>query len=125
MSTTYYTKSHESFSLSGNIATVSITPYAVEQLGEITYVQLPEVGKTLAQAQSFGEVESVKTVSELYAPVGGVVREINTVLQDKPELLNEDLAGQGWMLKLELSAPDEVNACMSEADYQAYIAQLG
>lgn len=123
--TTYYTKSHESFTLVGTVATISITPYAVEQLGEITYVQLPAVGTVFNREQSFGEVESVKTVSELYAPVSGTVTEINTALQDKPEWLNEDLANQGWLLKLELSNPDEVNSCLSEADYQAYIEQLG
>lgn len=124
MAHSYFSKSHECFSLDGNIATVSITPYAVDQLGEITYVQLPAVGKTLKQGESFGEIESVKTVSELYAPISGTVTAVNGDLDAQPELVNADTYTQGWMLKIELSQPDEVAALMDESAYTAYIEAL-
>jgi len=124
MSEYYYTSSHECFVLDGNQATVSITPYAVDQLGEITFVQLPEVGRELNKGESFGEIESVKTVSELYAPLSGKVLEINTDLDAQPEKVNEDPQALGWMLKLELSAPDEVAQCMDAAGYQGYLDGL-
>lgn len=121
MSPYYYTKTHECFSVEGDIATLSITPHAVDQLGEITYVELPKVGTELSAKTSFGEIESVKTVSELYAPISGTVTEVNTALDSEPELLNEDSLTQGWMLKVKMSQPEELNACLSEADYQAYL----
>lgn len=124
MSEYYYTSSHECFVLDGNQATVSITPYAVDQLGEITFVQLPEVGRELNKGESFGEIESVKTVSELYAPLSGKVLEINTDLDAQPEKVNEDPQALGWMLRLELSAPDEVAQCMDAAGYQGYLDGL-
>src|SRR3990167_512508 len=99
MSAYYYTSSHECFELDGNQATVSITPYAVDQLGEITFVQLPEVGRELSKGESFGEIESVKTVSELYAPLSGKVLAINADLDAQPEKVNEDPQLLGWMLK--------------------------
>lgn len=124
MSAYYYTSSHESFVLDGNQATVSITPYAVDQLGEITFVQLPEVGRSLTKGESFGEIESVKTVSELYAPLSGKVVAINTELDAQPEKVNEDPQALGWMLRLELTAPDEVAQCMDAAAYQGYLDGL-
>lgn len=124
MSEYYYTASHECFELNGNLATVSITPYAVDQLGEITFVQLPEVGRQLSKGESFGEIESVKTVSELYAPLSGKVVEINSDLDAQPEKVNEDPQALGWMLKLEVSAPDEVSQCMDAAGYQAFLDGL-
>jgi glycine cleavage system H protein len=124
MSETYFTTSHECFVLDGNKATVSITPYAVEQLGEITYVQLPTIGQELTKGESFGEIESVKTVSELYAPLSGKVLAINSALDSQPELVNEDPAKQGWMLQIELSEPDQIAECMDEAGYQNYLAGL-
>lgn len=120
----YFSKSHECFTLDGDTATISITAYAVDQLGEITYVQLPAVGKTLKQGDSFGEIESVKTVSELYAPISGTVTAINADLDAQPELVNADTYTQGWMLKLTVSNPDEVAGLMDEAAYQAYIEAL-
>jgi glycine cleavage system H protein len=121
MSQYYYTKTHECFSVDGDIATLSITPHAVDQLGEITYVELPKVGTELAAKASFGEIESVKTVSELYAPVSGTVTEINTALDSEPERVNDDPLTQGWMIKLKMSQPEELKECLSEADYQAYL----
>lgn len=117
----YYTKTHECFSVEGDIATLSITPHAVDQLGEITYVELPKVGTELTAKASFGEIESVKTVSELYAPLSGTVTEINTALDSEPERVNEDPLTQGWMIKLKMSQPEELESCLSEADYQAYL----
>lgn len=121
MSQYYYTKTHECLAVEDGIATVSITPHAVEQLGEITYVELPEVGTELEAKSSFGEIESVKTVSELYAPVSGVVTEINGELDAEPERVNEDPQAQGWMIKIKMSQPEELETCLSEADYQAYL----
>lgn len=121
MSQYYYTKTHECFSVEGDIATLSITAHAVDQLGEITYVELPKVGTELAAKASFGEIESVKTVSELYAPISGTVTEINTALDSEPERINDDPLTQGWMIKLKMSQPEELNDCLSEADYQAYL----
>lgn len=121
MSQYYYTKTHECFSVEGDIATLSISSHAVDQLGEITYVELPKVGTELSAKASFGEIESVKTVSELYAPVSGTVIEVNTALDSEPERVNEDPLTQGWMLKLKMSQPEELNACLSEADYQTYL----
>ncbi|MBT9546502.1 MAG: glycine cleavage system protein GcvH [Candidatus Sericytochromatia bacterium] len=124
MSEYYYTSSHECFVLEGNQATVSITPYAVDQLGEITFVQLPDVGRELSKGESFGEIESVKTVSELYAPLSGKVLAINVDLDAQPEKVNEDPQLLGWMLKLELSKPEEVAQCMDAAGYQGYLEGL-
>ena len=120
----YHTRSHECFSLEGQIATVSITPYAVDQLGEITFVQLPEVGRELARGESFGDIESVKTVSDLYAPISGKVIEVNTALDSQPERVNQDPLTQGWMLRLEISAPEEVATCMDASAYQQYLDGL-
>ena len=121
MSQYYYTKTHECFSVADGVATVSITPHAVDQLGEITYVELPQVGTELSAQASFGEIESVKTVSELYAPVSGTVVEINSELDAEPERVNDDPQAQGWMIKIKMSQPAELENCLSEADYQAYL----
>lgn len=122
--TFYYTASHECFSVEGSVATVGITPYAVEQLGEITFVQLPEVGRNLKKGESFGEIESVKTVSELYAPLSGTVLEINPELDTQPERVNEDPLSVGWMLKLEIADASEISQCMDEAAYHQYLEGL-
>ncbi len=119
--TYYYAKTHECFSVEDGVATVSITAHAVDQLGEITYVELPGVGDSFEAGASFGEIESVKTVSELYAPVSGEVVAINTELDAEPERVNDDPLTAGWMIKLKLSDPTEVEQCLSEADYNAYL----
>ncbi|HEY9838883.1 MAG TPA: glycine cleavage system protein GcvH [Candidatus Obscuribacterales bacterium] len=124
MSEYYYSKSHECFRLEGEIAVVSITEYAVAQLGEITYVQLPGVGKHYASGTPFGEIESVKTVSELYAPAAGEVIEANTALETQPELVNDDPLGQGWLLKLKLDKPGETGDLMDKQAYDAYLEGL-
>lgn len=125
MSDYFYTQSHECFRIEGDkSAVVSITQYAVDQLGEITYVQLPSPGTHFAQGDSFGEIESVKTVSELYAPAAGTVTEVNGELDAHPELVNDDSLKQGWLLKLELDNPADTAGMMDKAGYEAYLEGL-
>jgi glycine cleavage system H protein len=119
MSTLRYAKTHEWLRLDGNVATVGISTFAQEQLGDVVYVELPEVGKTLAQGGEAAVVESVKAASEIYAPVSGTVTEINTGLADNPGLINEDSTGAGWFFKLKLSNPAELDALLDEAAYLA------
>lgn len=114
----YYTKDHEWARVEGDTATVGITDYAQSELGDIVYVELPEVGATVKQGESFGTIEAVKAVSDLYAPLSGEVTEVNTNLEDSPELVNQDPYGAGWMIKIKISNPDEVNNLLSKADYE-------
>ncbi|MEP6680562.1 MAG: glycine cleavage system protein GcvH [Chloroflexota bacterium] len=117
-----YSKDHEWVRVEGSRATIGITNFAADELGDIVFVELPEPGTKVAQFASFGVVESVKAVSDLYAPVSGEVVEINAALREKPELVNADPFGEGWMLKVELSSPDEVEQLMDAAAYQAQTA---
>ncbi|GAB4188883.1 MAG: glycine cleavage system protein GcvH [Roseiflexaceae bacterium] len=117
-----YTRSHEWIRIEGDEATVGITAYAAEQLGDVVFVELPEVGRELGAEESFGTVESVKSVSDLYAPVAGTVTAANTDLDSSPELINEDPYGEGWMIKIHLTPG--VGALMSAEAYAAYIAEL-
>ncbi len=119
-----YSKEHEWVLVEGNVATVGITDYAQEQLGEIVYVELPEVGEKVSKDDAFGVVESVKTVSDVYAPVSGSVIEVNDDLPGNPELLNDDPYGDGWMLKIEMSDPDELEDLMTSEEYERYVAEL-
>lgn len=120
--TFYYTKTHECFQLDDSgLATIAISEYAVDQLGEITYVQLPEVGQRFEKGEPFGEIESVKTVSELYAPITGTVEAINTELDQTPELVNQEPQIAGWLLKLKAERPEEKDACLTETAYQDYL----
>jgi len=114
-----YSKEHEWVRVQGTRATIGITNFAADELGDIVFVELPEPGTQLTQFASFGVVESVKAVSDLYAPVSGEVTEINETLRDKPELLNADPFGEGWILRVELKAPDEVEQLMDSDAYQA------
>lgn len=116
-----YTKEHEWVHVEGDIATIGITDHAQHELGDIVYVDLPKVGAHLEQGKTLGSVESVKAVSDVYAPVGGEVLEINGALADAPEKLNEDPHGAAWLVKLKLSNPAEVQNLMTTADYQSYI----
>jgi glycine cleavage system H protein len=115
-----YTKDHEWLDLSGDAGKVGITDYAQAQLGDVVFLELPEVGATLKQGQSFGTIESVKAVSELYAPVSGQVTGVNTALKDAPEAVNRDPHGS-WMIALKLSAPSEVSALLDQAAYAALV----
>jgi glycine cleavage system H protein len=117
-----YSKEHEWVRVQGTRATIGITNFAADELGDIVFVELPEPGTQLTQFASFGVVESVKAVSDLYAPVSGEVTEINQTLRDKPELLNADPFGEGWILRVELKAPDEVEQLMDSDAYQAQTA---
>jgi glycine cleavage system H protein len=115
--TTYkYTKDHEWIELAGDRGKVGITDYAQQQLGDVVYIELPEVGTQLKQGQSFGTIESVKAVSELYAPVSGEVVEVNSALKDKPEAVNAD-AHKSWMIVLKLTNPGETGALLDHAQY--------
>jgi glycine cleavage system H protein len=116
-----YTKEHEWVQVEGDIATIGITDHAQHELGDIVYVDLPKVGAQLEQGKTLGSVESVKAVSDVYAPVSGEVTEINSALADAPEKLNEDPHGAAWLVKLKLSKPAEVENLMTAADYQTYI----
>lgn len=113
-----YSKDHEWLEVAGETGTIGVTDYAQAQLGDVVFLELPEVGATLTQGQSFGQIESVKAVSELYAPVSGRVIEVNTALRERPEAVNTDPHGS-WMLKVRLSAPGEVAALLDEVAYEA------
>jgi glycine cleavage system H protein len=117
-----YTKDHEWVRVDGDEATVGITEYAAGQLGDIVFVELPEVGRSLAQFAAFGVVESVKAVSDLFAPLTGEVSAANDALAGAPELVNGDPYGDGWMIKLRLSAPDELDELLDTTAYDALTA---
>jgi glycine cleavage system H protein len=117
-----YTKDHEWVRVDGDEATIGITEYAAGQLGDIVFVELPEVGRTLAQFATFGVVESVKAVSDLFAPLSGEVVASNAALAGTPELVNSDPHGDGWMIRLRLSAPGEVDELLDATAYDALIA---
>ena len=116
-----YTKEHEWVRIEGDTGTIGITDHAQQELGDIVYVDLPKVGTRLEQGKTAGSVESVKAVSDIYAPVTGEVTEINQALADAPEKLNADPHGEAWLMKIKLSAPGELEKLMSAAEYQTYI----
>ena len=118
-----YTKEHEWARQEGNRVVVGITDYAQKELGDVVFVELPEVGKTIAATDTFGVVESVKAVSDLYAPVSGTIVEANTILEDQPELVNASPYGQGWMIVIEAAHIEELQQLLTAAEYQAYVAQ--
>ena len=115
-----YTKDHEWIELEGDRGKVGITDYAQQQLGDVVYVDLPEVGAKLKEGQSFGTIESVKAVSELYSPVSGEVVDVNTALKDKPETVNKD-PHASWMIAIKLTNPGEAGALLDATQYQALI----
>jgi glycine cleavage system H protein len=115
-----YTKDHEWIELAGDRGKVGITDYAQQQLGDVVYVELPDVGMTLKQGQSFGTIESVKAVSELYAPVSGQVVDVNASLKEKPETVNAD-AHASWMIVLKLTTPAEAEALLDASQYEALV----
>ena len=117
-----YSKEHEWVRADGSRATIGITSFAADELGDIVFVELPEAGSTLTQFASFGVVESVKAVSDLYAPVSGTVTEVNEALRDSPELLNSDPFGEGWIARVELSDDSELDALL---DAGAYASETG
>jgi len=119
----HYTKQHEWVRLSGDVGAVGITDHAQKELGDIVYVDLPRVGAKVEQAKVMGSVESVKAVSDIYSPVSGEVIEINSALATAPEKLNESPHGDGWMVKIRLSVPTEIQGLLSAADYAKYVAE--
>ena len=128
MSDTYptdllYTEDHEWARPEGNLVTVGISQFAVEQLGDVTQVDLPREGEMLKQNEPFGSVESVKAVSDLLSPVSGKVVKVNTTLQDSPEYVNEDPYDGGWMVQIEVSNPEELKKLMDPASYETFLKE--
>jgi glycine cleavage system H protein len=121
---TRYTRDHEWIRLEGGVAVMGITPYAQEQLGDIVFVELPEVGKKLEKGGEAAVVESVKAASEVYAPIAGEVVEVNSALADEPGKVNESADGEGWFLKLKPADPADIDALMDEAAYRAYLETI-
>lgn len=117
-----YTKDHEWILVEGNTATVGITAFAQQELGDIVYVDVSTIGQSLEEGAVFGSVEAVKTVSDLFLPVAGTVTELNSALEGQPELVNNDPYGEGWMVKMTLANPDDVSKLMSAAAYAALVS---
>lgn len=119
-----FTKEHEWIRVEGEVGVVGITPYAAEQLGDVVYVELPKVGRTVDQNGEIAAVESVKAASEVYAPVSGEVVAINDDLDGEPAKVNDDAAGAGWFLKLKIKDAGELESLMDQAAYDAFVAEL-
>jgi glycine cleavage system H protein len=117
-----YDKEHEWVRIDGDTAVIGITDFAQDQLGEVVYLDLPSVSDTLVAGETFGEIESVKSVSELYAPVSGDVLEVNDQLDGAPESVNSDPYGAGWMIKISVSEASQLGSLMSAEDYEAFVA---
>jgi len=115
-----YAKSHEYVHVEGDVATIGITDYAQKELGDVVFVELPQVGSKIEATDEMGSIESVKAVSELFAPVSGEVVEVNEALTDKPELVNTDPYGDGWMLRVKMSDPSEIDELMTPEEYDEY-----
>jgi glycine cleavage system H protein len=118
-----YSKEHEWVLVEDNVATVGITDYAQDQLGDIVFVELPAIGDKVSKEDAFGVVESVKAVSDIYAPVSGKVLEVNDDLPDNPEMVNEDPYGDGWLIKIEMNDTDELQDLLTAAEYEEYVAE--
>ncbi|PYT08865.1 MAG: glycine cleavage system protein GcvH [Acidobacteria bacterium] len=118
-----YTKDHEWVRVKDNLATVGITDHAQHQLGDVVYVELPKVGDRFEASEPFGSVESVKAVSEVYMPLAGSVVEVNESLNDSPEQVNEDPYGEGWMIRIKMDNPSQVDALLTAIEYEDYIKE--
>ncbi len=118
-----YTKDHEWIRVQDNIGTIGITDYAQHELGDVVYVDLPEVGDTFEANEPFGSVESVKAVSEVFCPVSGEIVEVNTKLEESPELINQSPHDQAWMIKIRLSNPNELKELLSAQAYEEYLQE--
>jgi glycine cleavage system H protein len=118
-----YTREHEWARIEGNVAQIGVTKFAVEQLGDVTMVEFPDEGDAVSKEEVFGTVESVKAVSDLYAPMTGKVVRTNTPLADTPEYINEDPYGEGWLIEIEIADPSELEGMMDAAAYEAFIAE--
>lgn len=117
-----YTKDHEWISLDGNVATIGITDFAQRELGDIVYVEVETIGKAMKAGDVFGTVEAVKTVSDLFLPVNGTIKELNAALANSPESVNNDPYGEGWMIKMTVDSVADVDALMDVAAYEAVVA---
>lgn len=124
MSEIRFSKDHEWVKVDGDVATIGITPYAQEQLGDVVFVELPDVGKQVAKGKELAVVESVKAASEVYAPITGEVVEVNSALTDAPATVNEDALGKGWFAKVKVSNKGELGELMDEAAYKTYVEGL-
>jgi glycine cleavage system H protein len=116
----HYSKDHEWIRVEGDVGTIGITDYAQNSLGDVVYVELPKVGDTFEAHESFGSVESVKAVSEIFTPVGGEIVEANESLQDEPEKVNTDPYGEAWMIKIRMKNPGEVDSLLNAAEYEDF-----
>ncbi len=120
-----YSEEHEWVLVEGHVATVGITEYAQQELGDIVYVELPEEGEKIVKDDPFGAVESVKAVSDIYAPISGTVVEVNDALPESPETINEDPYGDAWMIKVEMGDMDDLKDLMNAGEYAEYVDQQG
>lgn len=118
-----YTKEHEWVKVTGHVAVIGITDFAQEQLGDIVFVELPAVGEELKEGETFGAVESVKSVSDCFSPISGKVLDVNDSLTESPEILNEDCYGEGWMLKVKIEDENALEEMMSAEEYEAFIKE--
>ncbi|MEK7228811.1 MAG: glycine cleavage system protein GcvH [Candidatus Binatota bacterium] len=118
-----FTKEHEWVLVEDQVAIIGITEYAEQELGDVVYVELPEVGEKIVKDDPFGAVESVKAVSDIYAPVSGTVVEVNDTLPDSPETINDDPYGDGWLIKVEMTDKDDLKDLMSAEEYAEYVEQ--
>lgn len=118
-----YDKEHEWVRVEGDVAVVGISHFAQDQLGEVVYVDMPSVGDAVSAGETFGEIESVKSVSELYAPVSGEIVEVNSALDDAPEVVNEDPYGEGWMIKVKMADASQVDEMMAAEEYEAFVSE--
>jgi len=121
---TYYTQDHEWIEVDGDIGTVGITDYAQGQLGDITFVEVPEIGRSVGKGESASVVDSVKAASDVYSPVSGEVTDVNEALESEPELVNSDAEKSGWLFRLKLADPGELSGLMDRAAYDAFVAGL-
>lgn len=120
-----FTKTHEWIQVENSVGTIGITEYAQEKLGDVVYADLPEVGKTVKKGEILLSLESVKAASDVYAPVSGKVVEVNTALEDKPEIVNKDAEGEGWLVKIEIIDPAELEDLLDEEDYKKLCEEEG
>jgi glycine cleavage system H protein len=120
-----YTKEHEWVKVEGDVATIGITNFAQEQLGDIVSVEFSKIGKEFSIGESLALIDSMKTTSDVYAPVSGEVLEVNEELESRPELMNEDPYGEGWILKMKIKNPDDLGNLMNMEDYEAYLEKEG
>ncbi len=118
-----YTKDHEWVRVDGTLVTIGITYFAQSELGDIVYIELPKVGERLAQNDSFGSVESVKAVSEIFMPISGTIEKVNDSLNDAPDHVNNDPYAQGWMITVKIETPSELHALMSATEYEDFLSE--